>query len=204
MLLRYLAASTAAAVSTLVLFLAMAALIHTEGGVEEDKGAPRLIDFVRLRRESELNVKERRLPEKARPPEPPPPLPDLKLAAAARPNQAPQALAPAIDFGLDLRGGPTLAAAVRDTDIVPLVRVNPQYPLSALERGIEGWVEVEFTITPQGTVKDPVVVDSDPRWIFDRAALRAIRKWKYRPKIVDGVPVERKGVRVRLNFQIEN
>ena len=91
-----------------------------------------------------------------------------------------------------------------DSDVVPVVRVNPQYPIRAAERGIEGWVELEFTITASGTVKNAVVTAARPARIFDSEALRAIGKWRYNPKIVDGKPVERKGVRVRLRFRLEN
>ena len=91
-----------------------------------------------------------------------------------------------------------------DSDVVPVVRVNPQYPIRAAEQGVEGWVELEFTITASGTVKDPVVVAAKPARIFDVEALRAIGKWRYNPKIVDGKPVERSGVRVRLRFRLEN
>ncbi len=63
---------------------------------------------------------------------------------------------------------------------------------------------VEFTITAAGTVKDPVILEAYPSSIFNRAMLRAIVKWKYKPKIVDGVAVERTGVRVRQNFELED
>jgi protein TonB len=109
----------------------------------------------------------------------------------------------AIDVDVDV-GGASFAIAASDTDIVPIVRVNPQYPLRASERGIEGWVEVIFTISKLGTVKDPRVLNSHPSSIFDRAALKAIRKWKYNPKIEDGEPVERPGVKVRLKFELSN
>ena len=90
------------------------------------------------------------------------------------------------------------------SDIIPLVRVNPQYPMRAAQRGIEGWVEVEFTITPAGTVSDPVVIGAKPKGMFNRAALRAIRKWKYNPRMENGVAVERPGVKVRLTFELED
>ena len=99
--------------------------------------------------------------------------------------------------------GPTSGAAASDTDAIPIVRVAPQYPMRAAERGIQGWVEMEFTISVAGTVKDPVVLASHPGSIFDKEALRAIRKWKYNPKIVNGEPVERHEMKVRLKFELE-
>jgi protein TonB len=62
---------------------------------------------------------------------------------------------------------------------------------------------LEFTISTAGTVKDVEVVASEPGSIFDRAAVQAVRKWKYNPKILDGKPVERPGVKVRLDFEME-
>ena len=89
-----------------------------------------------------------------------------------------------------------------DRDVVPLVRVDPEYPPRARQQGIEGWVEVEFTISPVGTVQDAVVIASKPSFVFDRAALRAIRKWRYNPKVENGVAIARPGIQVRLRFEI--
>jgi len=203
MSLRYLISAGLAALVTFALFFQMQALIAMRGGPPKAVAGGERIEFIRLKKDSALRVKERRMPQKARPEEPPPPLPDMHFSRAAKPRQQVGNIAPLFDLSLDMAGGPTLGAAPRDTDIIPLVRVNPQYPMQALDRGIEGWVEVQFTITPAGTVKDPVVLDAKPSSIFNRAALRAIRKWKYRPKVEDGVAVERPGVVVRLTFEIE-
>jgi protein TonB len=82
------------------------------------------------------------------------------------------------------------------------VRVDPEYPPRARQQGIEGYVDVLFTISPVGTVQDAEVVRSKPSLVFDRTALRAIRKWKYNPKIDNGIAVARSGVGVRLIFEI--
>jgi protein TonB len=162
-----------------------------------------MINFVRLKKESELDLKKRKMPEKKEPEEPPPP-PDLSMSRSQMPTQDLGEMAFAIDVGIDMMGGPDLSAAASDTDIVPIVRVNPQYPLRAAERGIEGWVEVQFTISRTGTVKDAAILNAKPQNIFNRAALKAIRKWKYNPKIEDGEAVERPGVKVRLTFQLQD
>jgi protein TonB len=64
-------------------------------------------------------------------------------------------------------------------------------------------VKVQFTITTTGTVKDPMVVDADPKNIFDDAALKSIARWKYNPKVEDGAAVERVGVQTIIRFQLE-
>ncbi len=199
---RHVSAAFLAIVVTFGLFYLMQALILSEGG-ELGEATGSLIEFVRLKKESELETKKRKMPEKKEPEEPPPP-PDLSMSRSQMPDQDLGEMAFAIDVGVDMTGGPDLSAAASDTDVVPIVRVNPQYPLRASERGIEGWVEVQFTISQTGTVKDPVVLNAKPQNIFNRAALRAIRKWKYNPKIEDGEPVERPGVKVRLTFQLQD
>jgi protein TonB len=62
-------------------------------------------------------------------------------------------------------------------------------------------VKVEFTVTPLGTVEDVKVLDSKPPRVFDRAAKRAILKWKFKPKVVDGKPVSRRAVQV-IEFKL--
>ena len=63
-------------------------------------------------------------------------------------------------------------------------------------------MELEFTISPVGTVKQAMIIGSDPAYVFDRAALRAVRRWRYNPKIEDNKPVERPGVQVRIVFDL--
>ena len=94
-------------------------------------------------------------------------------------------------------------SAGSDRDVIPLVRINPDYPPRALSRGLEGWVQVQFTITATGTVKDAVVVNADPKNIFDDAALKAIARWRYNPKVENGTAVERVGVQTIIRFQLE-
>lgn len=87
--------------------------------------------------------------------------------------------------------------------IVALSRPPPKYPLRAMNRHIEGWVKVEFTVTTVGTVIDAVIVASSPAEIFDDAALKAISKWKFKQKIVDGTAVTQRGVQT-LKFILTN
>ena len=87
-------------------------------------------------------------------------------------------------------------------DVVPLVRVNPDYPQAALRRGREGWVQMEFDITDMGTVANARVVDSSDA-MFDEAALASLRRWRYAPKFIDGLPVLRTGVQTRIVFNLE-
>ncbi len=96
------------------------------------------------------------------------------------------------------------AGAGFDRDVVPLVRIEPEYPLRAAQHGIEGWVLVQFTITTIGTVKNASVIEASPPGVFEDAAVSAVLRWKYNPKIVEGAAVERRGVRVIIQFELEN
>jgi protein TonB len=196
---RHLTAGFLAIIVTFGLFYLMQALILGKDMKLGEAGGT-MIDFVRLKKDSDLETKKRKMPDKKEPEEPPPP-PDLSTARSNKPSQDMADMAFAIDVDVDV-GGTNVAIAASDSDVIPIVRVPPQYPLRASERGITGWVEVEFTINKLGGVKDPSVINSHPSSIFDRSALKAIRKWKYNPKIEDGEPVERSGIKVRLKFDL--
>ena len=199
---RYAIAVAVASGVAFSLFFLMQFLISMELGWEETKSGP-VIEFVRLLKDSQLEHKKRLPPDRQQTEELPPP-PPINFSKAARPDQEIGGAMPIFEREVDLAGGLNLGAPPSDTDIIPLVRVVPQYPTTAQSRGIEGWVQVEFTITAAGTVRDPVVLAAEPPSIFNRAALRAIRKWKYNPKVEDGQAVERPGVRVRLDFRLDD
>jgi len=88
-----------------------------------------------------------------------------------------------------------------DGEYLPIVRVPPQYPARASENGVEGYVTVIFTVTAEGTTKDVRVVESSHK-MFERAATKAALKYKYKPRVIDGEPIESAGVRVRIEFQL--
>ena len=75
--------------------------------------------------------------------------------------------------------------------------------MRAKQRGIEGWVELMFAITETGAVADIVVTASHPGTIFNSAAVKAVSRWKYNPKIENGAAVVRSGVRQRLKFELD-
>jgi protein TonB len=186
------------------LFGFLRALIGARGELEQVQ-APGKIEFSRLRRDTEVEERKREKPEKAKPQQAPPP-PELSASRASldptADAQAIAAIAPTVAAEQALVGG-LVGGGGGDRDAVPLVRIEPDYPMQARQRGIEGWVVVQFTISTAGTVKDAVVLASEPGTVFDRAALQAVRKWKYNPKMQNGKPVERAGIKVRLDFEME-
>lgn len=187
-------------VTTFGLFWLMQALVGITGELKEGRSAPR-VEFVRLKRDSTPETKKREPPKREKPDQPPPP-PQMNMAKAMNPNEGVGDIAPMVDTGVELEKATSLGAGGSDRDVVPLVRVDPDYPARARQRGIEGYVDIEFTIGPAGTVENPRVIGANPPSIFDRAALRAVRRWRYNPKMENGVPVSRPGIKVRLRFQL--
>jgi hypothetical protein len=109
------------------------------------------------------------------------------------------------------------AEETTDREYLPISKVQPIYPRRALSRGMAGWVIVEFTVTEQGTVRDPFVVSNcgyipnirspgecvdSPNAAFDNAALKAVMKFKFKPKVIDGQPAESTGVQNRVDFEL--
>ncbi len=199
-------------VVTLALFYLMQFLIA--GGkrvLSEEKGG-QIVDIVRVKQENEDQTKNRK-PKKPPPPDQPPPdVPPQQLNVAVDQTGFSMSGLDA-NAGLDISGG---GFGISDGEYLPIVKVQPVYPRRALSRGLQGWAIVEFTVSPQGTVVAPVVVNNcawtkprsagpcvdSPNGVFDSAAVRAALKFKYKPKVIDGEPVETAGVQNRIVFEL--
>ena len=185
---------------TFGLFYLMQSLIGVEGELDDSESV-KVVDFVRVKRSEEVKKKEREPPKKEEIDDTPPP-PDFAMDNNNSLDGGGIGIGAAVDtsMALDTGGGFSMASA--DGDAVPMVRVPPQYPERALQRGIEGRVLIEFTISRSGSVKDPKVVAAEPNSIFNKAAIKAVKQWKYNPKIVNGKAVEQPGVRIAIPFRL--
>jgi|TARA_B110000014_G_C20125882_1_gene599699 protein TonB len=178
---------------TVLIFFGMQMLIDP-GDVSPDTESFKIADVVMPERELELLMDMERPQEEEPPPETMPPEFDMTPPAevdssAARPN-------------LGFKG--KKAGVFADGSYVPIFQVPPVYPRRALERGIEGCVMLKFTVTKVGSTKDPSVEWAVPPGIFDRAAMRSALKYKYKPQIRDGEPIEVPNVRTVVIFKIED
>ena len=167
---------------------------------EIDTIEARQIEFTRMRQDSATETLREIEVELERPPVVPE-TPSINVSDSGVDGNL-VTLAPTIDVG-GATTGISLSAG-NDRDVIPLVRINPDYPPRALSRGIEGWVQVQFTISETGSVIDAVVVDASPKNVFDDAAIKAITRWRYNPKVEGAVAVQRKGVQTILRFQLED
>ncbi len=100
----------------------------------------------------------------------------------------------------DVAAGGRFTGGRADRGLMPLVRVECEYPSSVNRQGTEGWVVLEFTVTTSGTVRDPQVLQSQPERVFDQAAQKCVLRWRYSPQVENGAPVE-KQARVKIVFQ---
>ena len=182
------------------LFSALRTVIEVRLGDLETRAASR-IEFTRLRRDTEVRTIR---PEKVQP-TPAVSAPSLPQISRLSPGSTQRIPPVALGMNVSARITPAQIAlsAGSDRDVTPLVRVDPEYPMRAAQRGIEGWVRVQLTITSAGTVVDPRVVDASPAGVFETTALRAVSRWRYSPKVESGVAVERRGVEVLLTFKLE-
>ena len=200
-------------VVTLALFYLMQALIQgADSALTEDK-IGNLVDFVRVKQDQEVQTKKRK-PKKPPPPdEPPPEVPPQDFNVAVD-NTGFSMANVNLNVNVNVGGG---GFGISDGEYLPIVKVQPQYPRRALSRGMTGWVIVEFTVNEQGQVKDPMVVENcgwiksarnngecfdNPNSVFDSAAMKAALKFKYKPKVIDGKPVETAGVQNKITFEL--
>ncbi|GAB1268931.1 hypothetical protein NBRC116493_21840 [Aurantivibrio infirmus] len=96
-----------------------------------------------------------------------------------------------------------LITGTASDEFLPFIRSEPLYPSEIAERRIEGYVIVEFSVTSNGHVRNAFVTEAEPPDVFNESALRAVRTWQYKPRIVNGIPVSVDGVRSKLTFSIE-
>jgi len=182
---------------TFGLFLFMFKLISSGGNNNDEMEAIAGIHFGPVDIPDEVMTKNRRIPKKPPPPKNPPPPPKMQVSKMDQTvENMPQLDLPNLDVPMSGGEGMFIGnfATVDKTeegDIIPIVVIRPMYPRDAAMQGLEGWVKVEFTITAIGTVKDPRVIDADPKRVFNREAIRAILKWKFKPRVIDGVAVDR-------------
>lgn len=202
MIARYSGAVGISVGITFMLFFLMQLLVATGEDPFESITSSGPIDITMDARDESIRRKDRNKPQKQNVKPPPPP--KFQQIQSLRPqNRNLDNSLTAFATDVNINAKIDLGAAPSDRDIQPIVRIPPQYPRRAAERGLEGYVDLRFSISVAGGVINPVVIFSTSS-IFNRAAIRAVEKWKYNPKIVDGAAEERHGVEVRITFELEN
>jgi protein TonB len=140
-----------------------------------------------------------RKPDKVEEPEEPPPEMEM-VALDLNMNPNVENIAPMASINIDISSS---GMSSGDGEYLPIVKVAPIYPRRAQTRGISGYCIVEYTVTKSGSIRDPKAVDCDPPGVFDRASVKASEKFKYKPRVVDGEPIEVAGVRNKFTYELE-
>ena len=197
MITRAMSSATTGLLITTGLLFGMQLLIATGEEIITEPRQRHILEWVRLVEDLDPIVEIPLLPKIDKPPVPPTTsLPDseqsggvgVELSAAP---PAPQA------------GRATVAGlGVTDGPLINIFKVQPRYPIAAQTKGLEGTVIVQFDVSPLGTVENVVVIESSNN-IFNKAAIEAAYRFKYRPKVVDGTNYGVRGLQQLFRFEME-
>ncbi|MEM7431572.1 MAG: TonB family protein [Pseudomonadota bacterium] len=196
--LNFITAAGIAALVTMTLILAMEGLVRLAPGITQDERPRYDLALATVRVDTDVLADEFETPDIPDPVEPPtnwqPPTVDNNQATLTVPRPPTPEKTGGTGHGL-----PTLS----DNPLINIIRVSPQYPTSPLANALSGWVLVEFDVMTDGTVANARAIDSSHR-VFERSALRAITKFKYKAPVIDGVPQVTQGLRFRFRFEVED
>jgi len=141
-------------------------------------------------------AKPKKPPEpETQPPDMLPPQADSSANAAGASFGVPSITGVEIDIGA---GG----FSVTDGEYLPIVRVEPIYPRRAQSRGLKGNCIMTFTVNKLGLVADATAECTST--VFERSSLNAVAKWKFKPRVVDGEPIDSPGVQTQLTYEFED
>tara|TARA_B100000683_G_scaffold275940_1_gene328263 strand:- start:819 stop:1427 length:609 start_codon:yes stop_codon:yes gene_type:complete len=193
------AVSAALAVPVAIaLFFVMHSLVSRDFK-QEDVKARKIADIVVPDKTIETNLTEVKPEKPDDPEEPPPELEPIQFDTQLDMNVANTAPTTGINLNLNASG-----MSSGDGEYLPIVKVAPIYPRRAQTRGLSGYCIVEYTVTKTGSIRDPFPVDCQPKGIFERASLKASEKFKYKPRVVDGEPIEVAGVQNKFTYELED
>ena len=195
--LRFFIGTALAAVITVGLFFVMYSLIKRDPVIDESK-IEKIVDISMPETEIDVNLKEAKPDKPEDPEEPPPPAETPEIADVKVDTALNMSFSPKGDVNVGLSG-----LSVSDGEYLPIVKVAPIYPNRANTRGVEGYCIVEYTVTTAGSIRDPKPIDCQPAGYFEKASVKASLKFKYKPRVVDGEPIEVAGVQNKFTYQLE-
>lgn len=185
--------------TTFALFVFMAYLIQQDQPIGPEVIAPPIVEVYQSPEDSKVNVKVAPILT------PPPPIkmPPRVLAETEPSSSLTSIVIPSVELPAATIDT-VIGAQAPDADARPVIRIDPKYPMKAARNGIEGWVRLSFSIDKLGQVFNIKILDSKPKKIFDKAAKRALKKWKYQAKTVAGETVVQNQLSVQLDFNMNN
>ncbi len=206
-MIRLLLSIPIALVVTVSLFAFMANIVEKPGNSNVRSTSPLMFDVYAMDVEDDVQRRQRTLPERPKTPQQPQSLALIaesqsSVSVASLPNTVPTLnIAAVTDFGVAI-SMPSLVGLEQNQQAIPLYQVEPKYPPRALKRGMEGYVILAFYIDEQGRTQDITVAEVEPSKIFVRTAIRALKKTKYQPKLVNGKAVKQLNQKKKFEFKI--
>lgn len=184
-------------IAAFLIFLLMQYLITTDVFDKKKDSDISFLEFIRINSDDSLQERDRKIPDRPKPEKRPPPPPDIELkqeTTLVRPNldielpnfSVPTDFSGAFLGNLDNLGGTSSA-------LIPMVKVQAQCPLQAIQGGVNGTIQIYLIVNPNGKVSNAKVVRDTNNKMFNKEALKAIRRWQFKPKIINGIPVEQAG-----------
>lgn len=195
-LARFISSLIPALAITAGLLLLMHFLINANIKAPEEGKAFKIPEITMPEREIETEYDTKKPDKPDEPEQPPPELPEPEFQDAD--IDATVSIQPTVKTNLEVGG---IGGFASDGDYLPIVKVAAKYPNRAAARGIEGYCTVIYTVTKTGETRD-VEIDDCPNTIFARASIKAAERFKYKPKVINGEPVEVPSVRNRFTFEM--
>ena len=197
MITRYLSSAAAGLAITTSLLWAMHYLIEAAEPVETSHAPRHFLDWVHVRKDRPVQPIDTS----------PQPIPSpTELPNHNAPVDPAGATTPiGVRASATTPAGPVISTAgfgYADSVVINIINAQQDYPVKASEMGLEGHVIVIFDITDLGTVENVSVLESSHK-IFNRAAVKAAYRSRYKPKTVDGIPQATKGLRKLFRFEME-
>ena len=181
---------------TILIFLIIQSLITQGSGIDKDRNNPNYVDFIRIKQDDTLQERKRTIPDK--PPTPKrPPQPQIELDVNKPPPVAkldfemPDFSLPTDFSGAFLSNLESMGSGI--SQLIPIVKVAPRCPREAQINGINGSVKMLLTISATGRVNNIVIQSFKPSRVFNSEAIKAVKRWQFKPKTIDGIAVDQKG-----------
>lgn len=197
MIIRYMSSAGVGIVVTTALLWTMNSLIDMGKPVQTAIKKPHFLEWVRIKTDTDVKTivePPKRVVEAKQPPQLTPPT-----------NLTGETIPVGIPIGPTAPAGPDFSTGLPgnvDSGLINIINAQPDYPVVASQKGLEGFVVVQFDVTEMGTVENVAVVESSSS-LFNKAAIKAAYRSKYKPKTVDGISHRTQGLRKLFRFEME-
>ena len=198
MFARLASAIASATLITMSLIYAMQALIALQPGAVSPERNRHFLGSTFLAPRPETTVTESLLPDRE----------DLTRTVETPGHEGPRTFGTGGGIGVYIpQSGPVITpvefTGQPDGPLIAVIRVAPTYPVAAEVRGLEGWVDVRFDVMPSGATTNIEVIGASDS-IFEKSAIRAAQRFRFKAPVIDGVPRKATGIEYRFRFDMND